>query len=130
MIRRFAWIFVPLALVWGGGFFLVVHNHDGVLTVEAQGCHDYSHAAITGQAEGIVNGKRRSVRLELTPTSQPGIYSVPKSWPSEGRWVLVFSGTSGGLHTHTLLEVAADGTSQPRMSMKPVSAEEIEAALR
>src|ERR1035441_8769955 len=75
MLRRFArmvMMLMPLALAWGGGFFLVVQNKDAGLTVEAQGCQDYSHARITGQAEGIVNGERQSMSLDLTPTGKPG----------------------------------------------------------
>jgi hypothetical protein len=120
---------MPLALAWGGGFYLVVQNKDAGLTVEAQGCQDYSHARITGQAEGIVNGKRQSMSLELTPTEKPGTYAVRKQWPAEGKWVLVFSGTSGERHTYTLVDPAA-GERNPRMTMRPVTAEEIEAALR
>lgn len=129
MLRRFVWMLMPLALAWGGGFYLVVQNKDAGLTVEAQGCQDYSHARITGQAEGIVNGKRQSMSLELTPTEKPGTYAVRKQWPAEGKWVLVFSGTSGERHTYTLVDPAA-GERNPRMTMRPVTAEEIEAALR
>jgi len=132
MLRRFAqmaMLLMPLPLAWGGGFYLVVQNKDAGLTVEAQGCQDYSHARITGQAEGVVNGKRQSVPLELTPTEKPGTYSVHKQWPTEGKWVLVFSGTSGDRHTYTLVDLAGSRWS-PRMTMRPVSAEEIEAALR
>jgi len=120
---------MPLALAWGGGFYLVVQNKDAGLTVEAQGCQDYSHARITGQAEGIVNGKRQSMSLELTPTEKPGTYTVRKQWPAEGKWVLVFSGISGERHTYTLVDPDA-GQGSPHMTMRPVTAEELEAALR
>jgi len=129
MLRRFVWMLMPLALAWGGGFYLVVQNKDAGLTVEAQGCQDYSHARITGQAEGIVNGERQSMSLELTPTEKPGTYAVRRQWPAEGKWVLIFSGMSGERHTYTLVDPAA-GERNPRMTMRPVTAEEIEAALR
>ena len=129
MLRRCVWMLMPLALAWGGGLFLVVRNKDSGWTVEAQGCRDYSHARITGQAEGIVNGRRQSMPLELTPTGKPGTYTVRKQWPAEGKWILVFTGTSGDLHTYTLVDLAADQW-RPRLTMRPVTAEEIEAALR
>lgn len=130
MLRRFAcWMLLPLALAWGGGFFLVVQNKPSGLTVQAEGCHDYTHARITAQAEGIVNGKRQSITLELTAAGKPGLYTVRKQWPAEGKWVLVFNGTSGGLNTHTLVDLTASQW-RPRMTMHPVAAEEIEAALR
>ena len=137
MLRRFAWMLAPLACVWAGGFFLTVHGpaaagqiKDAVLTVEAQGCHDYSHAGITGRAEGVVNGQRRSIPLELTPTGKAGNYAVRRQWPAEGKWVLVFSATAGELQTHTFVEFGPDGQLRPRLTMRPVAAEEIEAALR
>jgi hypothetical protein len=136
MLRRFARMLMPvmplvsLALTWAGGFFLVVHQRDAVLTVEAQGCHDYSHAKITGQAIGLVNGRRETRSLDLKPAANPGTFTVQKQWPAEGKWVLVFTGTYGDLHTYTLTEQAADGQWHPHMTTHPVSTEEIEAALR
>lgn len=137
MLRRFAWILMPVAFVWAGGFFLTIHGpatagpaRDAVLTVEAQGCQDYSHARITGQAEGIVRGQRQSISLQLTPIGKPGNYAVRRQWPSDGKWVLVFSGTSGELHTHTIVEFGSDGQLRPHPAMRPFSQEEIEAALR
>jgi len=129
MLRRFAWMLIPAALAWAGGFFLTVHNEGNAITVAAEGCRDYSHAQITAQAVGLVNGRRRQIPLELTATGK-GTYTVRKQWPKEGKWVLVFNGTYSNLHTHTLVELSADGQLHPRMYMRPVAAEEIEAALR
>jgi len=137
MLRRFAWMLMPAALVWAGSFFLTIHGpaaagqtKDAVLTVEAQGCQDYSHARITGQAEGIVKGQRQTISLELTPTGKPGNYAVRKQWPAEGKWLLVFNGTSGERHTHTIVEFGPDGRLRPSLTMRPLSPKEIEAALR
>jgi len=137
MLRRFAWMLLPMALAWGGGFFLTIHGpaaagqtKDAVLTVEAQGCQDYSHAKITGQAEGIIQGQRQSISLELTPTGKPGNYAVRRQWPAEGKWVLVFNGTASERQTHTIVEFGSDGQLRPRLTMRPLASEEIEAALR
>jgi len=43
---------------------------------------------ISGSAEGIVNGARRSVPLRFETTSRPDVYSLKRQWPAEGRWVL------------------------------------------
>jgi len=137
MSRRLAWMLMPAALAWGGGFFLTVHGpaaagptRDAVLIVEAQGCQDYSRAAVTGQAEGIVHGQRQSISLELTPTGKLGNYAVRKQWPADGKWVLVFSGTAGELHTHTIVEFGPEGQLRPRSTMRSLAPAEIEAALR
>jgi hypothetical protein len=43
---------------------------------------------VTGTAEGLVNGQRRSVPLEIAATQSAGVYRVRRQWPSEGVWVL------------------------------------------
>jgi len=50
---------------------------------------------ITGTAEGIVNGERRTVRLEFTKTSRDGVYGLRKMWPEDGTWTLVISVSQG-----------------------------------
>jgi len=136
MLRRFAWMLMPLAYAWAGGFFLTVHGpaaagsaKDAVLTVDAQGCQDYSHARITGQAEGTIHGKRQSIALELAPLGK-GSYAVRRQWPADGKWVLVFSGTSGERHTHTIVEFGPDGELRPHASMGAFAPVEVEAMLR
>ena len=48
-------------------------------------------SAVSGTAEGLVSGARRSVPLKLAPTTRPGYFAVKKQWPSEGTWVLKIS---------------------------------------
>lgn len=43
---------------------------------------------IQGRAEGLVNGERRSIELDLVSTSDPGTYAVTQQWPSSGEWIL------------------------------------------
>jgi hypothetical protein len=45
-------------------------------------------SALTGTAEGLVSGTRRSIPLKRESTSRPGVFAVRKQWPSEGAWVL------------------------------------------
>jgi hypothetical protein len=39
-------------------------------------------------AEGVVDGKGRSVLIRLTPTGERGVYRFPRTWPEEGRWMI------------------------------------------
>ena len=39
-------------------------------------------------AEGVVNGKSRSVLLRVRPTSEPGVYEFARTWPQDGQWVI------------------------------------------
>jgi hypothetical protein len=65
---------------------------------------------IDGTAEGIVNGERRTVRLEFTETSRPGVYALKRMWPTHGVWTLVIRATQGHQDAATaVVELAADG---------------------
>ena len=50
---------------------------------------------LTGTAEGIVDGKRRSVALTFDRTSRQGAFAVPNTWGNSGKWVLVITVTQG-----------------------------------
>jgi hypothetical protein len=43
---------------------------------------------VSGSAEGIVNGARRSVPLRFERTDRGNVYALRPQWPAEGRWVL------------------------------------------
>lgn len=45
-------------------------------------------ALVTGTADGLVSGERRSLPLEIAPTGITGLYVVRRQWPREGVWVL------------------------------------------
>jgi len=58
--------------------------------------HAYHHGTpanlpVSGTAEGLVDGRRRSVTLAFTPTSRPGVYALRKQWPDDGAWALVLT---------------------------------------
>src|SRR5207249_6556491 len=62
------------------GAFLLVHAfHHGTPT----------GFLVTGTAEGIVGGERRSIKLEFSETSRDGVYALKRMWPTEGGWTLV-----------------------------------------
>jgi hypothetical protein len=81
--------------------FLLVHTfHHGTPIV----------APVTGKAEGIVSGERRSVSLKFGGTSRTGVYALNKQWPSEGTWVLFITGSQGPNDDVTaVVELAANG---------------------
>lgn len=96
---------------------------------------------VEGSAEGIVNGERRSLKLEFAETSRPGVYALKRMWPSEGTWTLVIKVIQGQSAVATaVVELGADGevasvrvptTQQGQWTVPaPVSMAEIDAALR
>ena len=42
-------------------------------------------------AEGVVDGKRRSVLLRVEPTGEHGVYTLQRRWPADGRWMIRFN---------------------------------------
>src|SRR5437762_13568677 len=57
------------------GAFLLVHSfHHGT----AMGF------IVSGTAEGMVNGERRSLKLDFAETSRDGVYALKRTWPKEG----------------------------------------------
>lgn len=46
---------------------------------------------VSGTAEGLVKGARRTVNLEFRPTSRPGVYALHKQWADEGVWTLLLA---------------------------------------
>lgn len=76
-------------------------NHGALLLVHASTREGVPAIAdVTGTAEGMVNGARRSVKLQFDTTPQPGVFALRRQWPSNGAWVLSIS-----LHATTAIVV-------------------------
>src|SRR2546429_5571074 len=62
--------------------------------------HSFHHGTaigyiVTGTAEGIVNGERRTVKLEFAETGREGVHALRQNWPKEGTWTLVIKANQG-----------------------------------
>ena len=155
---KFAYLFFASLLILGGfqsvyagGFQLAVqappsdytHVKGAVLLVRTYGCHTPADANVTATAEGIVNGRRTSVPLELTP-DEKGVYAITQQWQSEGTWILSFTGTYNGMTCTVFVDLADGGKVHPdtrieagykkgtharAMNRKPTT-DDIEAALK
>lgn len=92
-------------------------------------------AALTGTAEGIVNGARRTLRLHFDATPNPGVFAVRRQWPTDGTWLLRVSlqnttaiislDRDGRVAAVRVPTERASGTEIPRA----VSAQEIDSTL-
>ncbi len=68
---------------------------------------------VSGTAEGVVNGKRRTIVLQFQPLRREGTFALRKQWPDEGRWLLALHVTQGEGEWNTataLVKLAADGS--------------------
>jgi len=80
------------------------------LTVRTYHHRDFQSKTVTGTAEGVVDGKRQSMPLDIRPGSQPGMYVVRWQRPATGRWVLVInSGTAGISEATAVVEISPSG---------------------
>lgn len=95
------------------GAFLLVHTyHHGTPT----------EFPLTGTAEGLVNGRRQTLRLEIVATSKPGVFAVRFKPQRGGAWVLAFNLGSGRDGAGMLVAVDKDG--QPATAQVPSSTAE------
>ena len=98
---------------------------------------------VSGSAEGIVNGERKTISLALRPTSRPGVYALHKQWADDGVWTLVLSVTQGQGEGNTVSAVVELGTNGQVASVEvptvmrnnyrvpaPVSMASVEAGLK
>src|SRR3989454_9195200 len=96
---------------------------------------------LTGTAEGIVNGERRSIKLEFSETARDGVYALKRMWPTDGVWTLVIKANQGPDDAATaVIELGPDGeVASIRVPViqrgqwtvpAPVSLGEIDAALK
>ncbi|MDQ2666573.1 MAG: hypothetical protein M3Z05_11250 [Gemmatimonadota bacterium] len=97
---------------------------------------------VSGTAEGIVNGQRKSITLVFTATSRPGAYALRKQWGDVGVWELVITVKQAENDlAQARVEIGADGAvSRVQVPTRVgernipfpslVSAQEIETALR
>jgi hypothetical protein len=117
-------------------------SRDAFLTVRTYHHGEIMARTVTGTAEGIVNGKRESVRLDIRPGSQTGMYVVRWQRPAVGRWVLVInSGSQGLIDATAVVEISPSGgvanVTVPTRAIaggwiapRPVASSEIDALLQ
>ena len=90
------------------GAFLLVHTyHHGTPT----------QFPLRGTAEGLVNGRRQTVRLEIVATSRPGVFAVRFKPQAEGAWVLAFNLGENDGGAGMIVAVGRDG--QPTTAQVP-----------
>jgi hypothetical protein len=82
------------------GAFRVVHTyHHG----------DVVASGVTGSAEGIVSGARRTISLVFDTTTRRGTYALRKQWPTEGTWMLVINTGGRAQGVTALVDISAQG---------------------
>src|SRR5688500_8532849 len=76
--------------------------------------HAYHHSngistKVTGTGTGIVDGKRRTITLDVRETVLPGVYALRTPLPKDGTWVLSFTMLDGTAPATALVTVNRQG---------------------
>jgi len=83
-----------------GAFMTVRTYHHGDLTAYE----------ISGTAEGLVNGRRQSAKLDIRRLPQAGSYAVRWQKPASGNWALLITTTRDNQHmASALVDIDAQG---------------------
>jgi hypothetical protein len=65
---------------------------------------------VRATAEGLIDGERVTLPLELVATSATGLYALRGELPGRGVWVLVVRGGAEGSGVTAIVDVGPDGT--------------------
>ena len=97
-----------------------------------QGCAEPVKPQISGTAEGLVKGERRSVALKVVALTKPGVYAVYQSWPTEGEWVVNLKGTCAEASAGAIVPIGPKGfiRESSKFFPRPATRAEIEASLK
>jgi hypothetical protein len=97
-----------------------------------EGCADPTKSQISGTAEGLVKGTRRTLALKVLATSKPGVYAVDQNWPPEGAWVVSLKGSCDGANAGALVPIGPRGfiRESSKFFARPASDAEIESSLK
>jgi hypothetical protein len=60
---------------------------------------------LTATAEGLVDGARQTIGINLAVTEQPGVFAVRKQWASSGAWLVTITLA----HTSAIVSLDASG---------------------
>lgn len=138
-------VFLMMAMAlpaMAGGFFIelaaptakIGAPQGTVAVAHLVGCHQAERGKLTATAEGIVDGKRKSAPVTLTPLATPGMYAVQANNLPEGQWALHLTATHPEVESGTTTLVRIDGKQYHRGSAKQMprkaSASEVDDFLR
>lgn len=106
---------------FAGGFQLSVETpsstvnnqtKDAVLIVRTYGCHQPADAKLNATAEGLIGSGRKSIPVEMSSIGS-GVYAIKQQWPSEGKWVLAFTGAYNGMTYSVMVDLGPNGKVLP-----------------
>jgi len=133
--------FAAAVLVLGEGFTFTVGSpvasqdyqaKGAAFVFRTQGCAEPAKSQISGTAEGLVKGSRRSVALKVVAMTKPGVYAVYQNWPPEGDWVVNLKGTCADASADAIVPIGPKGfiRESSKFFPRPATNAEIETSLK
>jgi hypothetical protein len=104
-----------------------------VFAVRSKGCAEAAKAELSGTAEGLAGGERRTVALlRIVAMPTPGVFTVSQEWGPEGIWVVSLTGRCDAATAGALVPVGPKGfvRESSQFFSRSANKEEIEAALQ
>jgi hypothetical protein len=97
-----------------------------------RGCADPSSVEAGGTAEGLVGGKRQTIRLAKVSSPSAGTFAVFREWPNEGVWVANITARCAGATAGALVAVGPNGflRESSKFFARPATGAEVEALLK
>jgi hypothetical protein len=79
-----------------------------VFVVRPGGCAEPAAAHFSGGVEGILNGARQRMPLQLEALPTPGVHAIRRNWPEGGVWVVSVQATCGGRTAGAVVALKSD----------------------
>ncbi len=145
MVRLAAFALTLLSCAWGADFSLAIGNPvavarpNGVVkkdigfAVRGENCADIAKIQVTGTAEGVVDGARRSVPLRVVAGQAAGTFAISHDWPQEGMWVVNLTGHCGNATASAVVPIGPNGfflRESSKFFPRAATAAEVELALK
>ena len=129
------------ALAFAEGFSLTIGSpvaagdfqvKGAAFVFRTEGCADPAKSQISGTAEGLLKGARRSVPLKVAAMATAGVYAVYQNWPAEGEWVVNLKGTCRDANAGAIVPIGPKGfiRKSAKFFPRPATDAEIETSLK
>ena len=141
MLRLGITAFTVAALALAAGFTFTIGNpvasqdyqaKAAAFVFRTEGCAEPAKAQISGTAEGLVKGARRSFALKVAAMTRSGVYAVYQNWPAEGEWVVNLKGTCADASAGAIVPIGPKGfiRESSKFFSRPATNAEIETSVK
>ena len=101
---------------------------NAAFVVRADSCAVVEKVELKATAEGLVNGARKTLPLNLTAVTKPGVYAVSQQWPAEGAWVVSLTGKCQSETAGAIVPIGGKGFVRESIQSLPHAPTEAEVA--